>query len=304
MSKCPPSLVFSPSTATFSNGRLVLQPPSQISTFPSKPHSHWFVSLADLSFNYSWPNTGSVYPYQSSSFSYIWVDGTTNVVLLPNDFYNASTLSAYLQQVMTTNGHYLTPTSSTSTSPNLYYLSLASNLAAGGRTVLTCVPVPSTMPSGYTYGTGTAPAWPLPTTPATPQFIIPGAAPGNGAPYTFSLLVGITPATYPSTPISTVYQYQGTLIPQNPVSAIQVVFDRALNFTQPGNNSLVYNVPITAAYGSTQREQAPVLRWVKMVNGTFESLTLWFVDPQGHSIPFQDSSIAATLCFEERESKQ
>jgi hypothetical protein len=166
---------------------LVMRPTTQI----SMEQKHMFVALADLSLPYTWPNVGSVFPYQSNSFQYVWVDGNTYTVTLPQDWYNADTLSAYLQQVMTVNGHYLQ--SSSTSSPNLYYLSMTSNFAAGNRTVLTCTPVPSSLPATYSIPSGAAPAWSLPSTPKTPQFIIPGMASGNSAPYTFSSLIGVLP---------------------------------------------------------------------------------------------------------------
>ena len=71
------------------------------------------VSLYNSVFNISTSN-------QNNQFSYIWVDGTTNVVNIPNSYLELNELNALMQSVMISNKHYLL----TSTGGFVYFLNL------------------------------------------------------------------------------------------------------------------------------------------------------------------------------------
>lgn len=125
------------------------------------------VALVDASLSFTFNNVAQ--PYQNDrQISYTWIDGTVVPVPLPAGFYTANSLSQYLTVVMQQQGHYLQPGATTS-GPNLYFITLQADTAAGNRTLLTCLAVPSTLPAGYSIPTGGAsPAWTLPNPPATP----------------------------------------------------------------------------------------------------------------------------------------
>eukprot|EP01041_Mallomonas_annulata_P020772 gene20772-40659_t len=61
--------------------------------------------------------------YNNNSFKYIWVDGSTYTVSIPDGYYSFSDLNLYLEYVLITNGHYLT----TSTGDYVYLLQLGLN---------------------------------------------------------------------------------------------------------------------------------------------------------------------------------
>ena len=58
------------------------------------------VSIYNSVFNVSVANN-------NNSFSYIWVDGTTHLVNIPDSYLELPEINAYLQSIMIANKHYL-----------------------------------------------------------------------------------------------------------------------------------------------------------------------------------------------------
>ena len=64
------------------------------------------IALAQISLYYSWFNLNQPL-YNNTSCSYIWIDGTIVNITIPNGYYTASSLNAYIESVMVNNKHYL-----------------------------------------------------------------------------------------------------------------------------------------------------------------------------------------------------
>ena len=190
------------------------------------------IALDRLQLINSWPNVNA----QDGTFSYTWIDGTTYTVQLVAGEWNLPAINSQLQATMAANGHILQPTAQNTAGSPMYFLSIAFSQVLY-RTVLTATPLPTTMPSGYQYGTSTtgAPAWQLPSQPKAPQLNIPQPQALLSSYYTiptvstprapsFSGLIGVPPGTYPSAPS---FQTVGLMAPTSLVNTVLVTCDRA-----------------------------------------------------------------------------
>ena len=261
------------------------------------------ICLNRISIPVSWPNVTS----QNNSFAYVWSDGQTYPVVIASGEYTISALAAAFTSQMMADGHYLI---NPSTGATMFFLliTFAQNLY---RTVLTALPVPTTMPSGYTYGTstnGTA-SWTLPSTSTTPQFIIPAipVSPyGNLQPYglppptvSFSSLIGVTSGTYPATPSSVPYAYVATQAPSNPVSLIAVTCDRVFSAFN-SNSNLLYAFTATAGFGVVQDEQPQFGQWAQAGGGWATTLTFSLLDQLGAPLLLNDPAVHLRFTIRKR----
>ena len=247
------------------------------------------VALVDVSVPVSWPNISVAYGDQT--LQYRWIDGSLITVTLPDQTQQTiASLNQYLTNVMTSYGHYL---ASTNGGSNTYFISLTSNLSYT-RTQLSIWPVPSTLPSNTALPANAN--WNLPSTPTTPQVIIPPAT----TPSSMSTLIGFAPGTAPPAPQATFYQVVGQAASTNPVQQVFVQLDRAMNLSQPGPNNTLYTFPVLVPYGSTQREQPGILRPVHMQDGQFTSMQCSLVDQLGRAVPVMDGNWSATIKIDSR----
>ena len=263
------------------------------------------VALADLSFPVNYSNVSAAYNNQTG-LSYLWIDGSSWPVVLPESYYNSNTIGSYVQLTMLSNGHVLTPVNPSSGLQTLYFINLQTDVAWGNRTIVTVQVVPSSMPSGYQLGTGAAPAWTLPAQPTTPQLVLAAAAKdiyGNPVVNSLEALLGLPQASYPPTVLNTPYATLGTALPAQPVSQVSVLLDQAMNEFQPGDNRLLYSFPVTQSYEGVQREVPSVLRPTRLGQNNLYNLTLTFVDQNGLPVPM-GGPLSCTLSFFKRRRPQ
>ena len=261
------------------------------------------VALADLSFPINYSNVSATYNNQQG-LSYVWLDGNTYPVVLPESFYNGTTIGSYIQLVMLSNGHFLAPVNPNSGLQNLYFINIQTDVAWGNRSIVTVQVVPSSMPSGYQLGTGAAPAWTLPAQPTTPQLVLAAPAKdiyGNAVVNSLESLLGLPQGSFPPTVLNTPYATLGTSLPAQPVSQVSVLLDQAINPWQPGDNRLLYSFPVTQAYEGVQRETPGVLRPTRLGQNNLYNLTLTFVDQNGLPVPV-GGPLSCTLTFFKRSN--
>jgi hypothetical protein len=245
------------------------------------------VALKDFSLRISWPNVSPL--YNNTTFSYVWIDGTTHQVVLPSSQLNVDSINLFLQTVFVANGHYL---ASTTSGANLYFMSLAFDQVFL-RTLLTCSLVPTSAPTGFALPAGAG--WMFPVSPVVPQFVVPAIPLAfNNQPSltSFSSLIGLVPGTYPLT-VSATFQTLGTSPPAlNTVQRVFVLLDKAINRFQPGAalQTAIYSFPVVQPFGELQREQPPKWSWTTLVDGPVEFLTMALVDQSGNALPLQTAS--------------
>ena len=234
----------------------------------------------------------------NNSWSYRWIDGTVVSNSIPDGFYDVAdgSLLAFLQSQMQANGHFLQPTATSTTLPNLFFLNVVS-LPTYYKVGLQVLAVPSTMPANYQLPSGTyaSPAWQLPSTPTTPQVTLPGPY-SSVQPYLAQIL-GLNAGTYPPAPLSVNYQHNSDYCPQpTPVHCVQLCCDAVSNVTNANNNQLYSFSTSKAPYLGTFDIEPSNPRWIKMRDfDALTQLTITFLDGWGNPLAINDGTYNSTL---------
>jgi hypothetical protein len=260
------------------------------SSFPSGSvvFSNESVSLAEISIYNSFLNITSATTYSrynNNEFQYIWVDGTTVTVTLPDGAYEYSDINTYLISVMTDNGHYLI----NSSSENVYYLNISVSTTQYG-VILTCYAVPSTLPSGWSLPSGAT--WSLPVSASTPQFVILSSN-------NFYKVVGYTAGTYPSVVQSTDYNTISDLVPQiTPVSAIFLNCDIANNKISIPTSYIYAFTTGDSKFGSVISIRPPAFLWIPVFDGSYKNVSISFTSQDNQPLYITDTNLCVILAVE------
>lgn len=235
--------------------------------------------------------------YNNNSFSYIWIDGTENVVNIPDSFLQVVDINAYMRSVMYANKHYLNATSG-----DVYLLEMVINQAryavqVNNFLISTAIATANswTVPAGAT--------WVLPTNPILPYLVVP-------ATNNFGKLIGFTAGQYPAgviagappaqtqTPSFAVSQSElSTLAPQITPYSSFLVFCSLVNNRAVIPSQLIFSfTPTDSTFGALQTYQPNAeLGWNKIENGTYNSFIIEFRDQFGGQVAFEDPNTLITL---------
>lgn len=255
-----------------------------------------FIAVAELSQYFSAFNITSV--YNNKSFSYIWVDGTTHQVNIPDSFLQVKDINAFLQSVMYANKHYLT----TSTGDIVYLLEMVVNQARYAVQVNSYV-ISATLATTNNWTIASGATWVLPTNLILPYLVIPSTN-------NFGLLIGFQAGQYPAgtitgTPPSQVQtpaftSAQSTLsstAPQITPYSSFLVFCSLVNNKAVIPNQLIYSyTPTDATFGALQKYSPDAeLGWNKIENGVYNQFVVEFRDQLGRQVVFKDPNTLITL---------
>jgi len=254
------NLVYSNSTFTYTFPRNVYIPQGfECCMYAFQTTASWFNISAALGNN---------------TFSYIW-NSITYTLTLPDGSYQYSDIGVALQNSLTANGLYLI----NGNGVNVYYLSFSiqSNLY---QAEFTCTPVPSSLPSGYSY---------------------PAGSPFNGNlnGYTFQVVIPATPirtifgmsaGTQPASATTNVLTYVvSTTVPQISASTQgQVNVNGATNFLS-NNLQTIFTFPLTSTpSGSSYVAQIYQPLWYNFASGSYSTLQFFFTDQSGTALSIFD----------------
>jgi hypothetical protein len=235
--------------------------------------------------------------YNNKSFSYIWVDGTTNTVLIPDSFLQVKDINAFMQSVMYSNKHYLLSGTSI-----VYLLEMVVNQAQyavqiNNFLISTAIATANTwtLPAGAT--------WVLPTNPILPYLVI--SASNN-----FGKLIGFSAGQYPAgviagvppaqtqTPSFAVSQSElSDITPQITPYSSFLVFCSLVNNRAVIPSQLIFSfTPTNATFGALQKYQPTAeLGWNKIVSGQYTQFVVEFRDQLGQPVDFQDPNTSIML---------
>jgi hypothetical protein len=234
--------------------------------------------------------------YGNNTFSYKWVDGTTNVILIPDGYYSIKTLNEFLQFKMIANTHYLV----SSTGNNIYLLEMLVNepqYAVQLNEFLISVAIATsnswTLPAGAT--------WVLPTNQILPYFIIPSN--------NFTKTIGFTAGQYPAgtitgvppaqvqTPSYAVSQSQlSSTAPQITPYSSFLVYCSLVNNRAVIPSQLIFSfTPQDVVFGGLSSYQVSELAWIKIEDGQYNEFVVEFRDQLGNKVKFQDPNSLITL---------
>lgn len=277
----------------------------------------WEVCVQDLVIFNSIQNVSQA--QTNNAYSYVWVDGTTNVVQMPNGLYSIADIGNFLVATMTTNKHYLVLTNATTmATSNVYFLNLVENATYYGAQ-FTSTPMDSTTySSGNGYARPAGATWTIPASSTNPQMVVPSPS-GFNTP-TFGSLIGFPAGSFPSaqTP-GALYSYisgfnpgsvpgyaggsnSTSFIPEiAPVASVQVQCNVA-------NNPYLNTPSILTAFslgaipfGGAFTLNIPEFTWVPVTpNIASGNIKISFVDQNGNPIVLLDPQIQVTLLFRKR----
>ena len=236
------------------------------------------IALVNASLFYS--NFNFTSALQNNYFSYIWIDGTVNVVSIPDSYQDASSLNTLLQNVMVVNNHFLI----NSNGNNVYYLQIQEN-ANLYAIQLNSLVLPAVL------GTLIYPAvhsWTVSV--KTPQFVIPNTAITNN--------IGISAQTFPTSLLGTANSsLTSSYTPQiTSVNSIFLCSDVADNAMSGNSNEIVYNINgSSVTFGSMISVSPNFSTWIKCKNMQSNKLTIYLIDQNYQPIVFRDNSMTFTI---------
>jgi hypothetical protein len=236
--------------------------------------------------------------YNNNKFSYIWIDGTTWVVNIPDSFLQVKQINEYLQSIFILNKHYLT----SSTGSNIYLMELVVNQARYAVQLNSYV-VSATIATanGWTIASGAT--WVLPTNPILPYLVIPSTN-------NFGLLIGFVAGQYPSGAITGVPPAQvqtpaftgaqstlSTLTPQITPYSSFLVYCSLVNNRAVIPSQLIFSyTPTDATFGALQKYYPNAeLGWNKVVDGQYTAFVMEIRDQLGRPVSFKDPNTLFTL---------
>jgi hypothetical protein len=265
-----------------------------------------YIAVSQITMYYSWFNLTS--NYQNNYFTYTWTIGgvsTTYTIDIPNGLYNIIDINAYCQWVMINNGHYLINPSGS----NVYYFELLVNpnryaIQLNTFQVPTSLPVGWTQPANFA-GYPTQTFNPIVTFPANFNKIV-GYTAG------FASNGNVNNAYVPPTPpsesnnyvakdgVGTLSYLSNTYPDVQPNSSIFLAISNINNpYSQP--SSIIYSVSPTVAIGEQIVERPPNFMWNKMIDGTYNQLTVQFLGLDKAPIQLRDPNLTIILTIRDKE---
>jgi hypothetical protein len=249
------------------------------------------LAVANLSLYYSWFNFTQA--YGNLSLSYEWIDGTVVNIAIPPGYYSVSTLNSYLQYIMVEQGHYLIDNNNL----NHYYLGIQEN-ETYYAVEIDSTPLPSSLPSGWSYPTGSSPSWT--TSAKNPQLIIPA---NGSSSFPISMFFGLLPGSYPSaqTPASQ-QAFLSTFTPQvTPVSSVIVSCSICSNLVTQSPQQIFMFTPVNTEFGSMININPTQFLWADINDFcSCQSFDITFTDQLGNNLQIQDDYVTMLLAVANR----
>ena len=234
--------------------------------------------------------------YNNNRFSYIWIDGKSVSILMPDSYLELADINAFMLSTMIANGHYML----TSTNQNVFFLEILINASRYADQINSFL-IDTAIASANSWTLPPGANWVLPNTPICPIFVVPptkfqqviGYTAGN---YPNAVITGVQPAQVETPAFLTTQSFLSATSPQiipqpSYLGACSLVNNRLAIPSQ-----LVYSVsPQGVPFGSLYVNQIADLAFNKIENGNYTNFTFRFVDSLGGAIIFQDPNFLILL---------
>jgi hypothetical protein len=280
----PRTLILNSSNIVAGSGNTIFQYKFPLGGFQAKDEliAVQQISLYQSVFNITAANN-------NNTFSYIWVDGQTYTIVIPDGYYQLVEINAILQSYMVSNLQYLTSTSGS----YVYLLEIVVNQSRYAYQINSFL-IDSDIIATNEW-TPASTDW-VPTTNAIcPIFVVPdtnfqqliGFTAGR---YPNAVITGATPATYLQTPTYTTTQsFLSQTAPQIIPSPSYLCLCNLVNNRLSIPSQLIYSLtPTGVTFGSLYTVQVAELVYNKIEDGQYTDLIFRFVDSLGNSLVFQD----------------
>lgn len=227
--------------------------------------------------------------FNNSEFNLVFPSLAGNVTInfdMPNGFYDIdSGINGYIQKICKDNKLYLLDANLA----EVYYISVNTN-AIYYTTTITSTPVPTALPTGYTFPSG---GWNnigsnLPAVTSTPQFVVLSN--------NFGSLIGYTAGTYPAVMQTTLYNVNGTITPKiSPQYVFNVNSNLVNNQLISTNPSSIFQFTFKVGFGF-QQEIAPYnYLWYTLQPNQYNQIVLYITDQSNQPVLLNDSNTQFTL---------
>jgi hypothetical protein len=251
--------------------------------------------VSSITLPYSFYNVSSYYNNRTFSLIFPTAATTTTIsVTLPEGFYTVTDINSYIQQICLDNGAYLID----STGNYVYYQQLVYNSTYYSVQLL-LYPVPTTLPTGYSYAsagtlyTGSAN---LPTTAYTPQLVLSSAG-------SISTIIGfVSGATYPSTQSTANQSILSTLTPVGSTVNSIIMQCSLVNNPVTSPSDILDSLPIhNSTFGSNITYEPSFEKFISLSDGTFNNFTFSFRDQNLNEIYARDPNVSITLIIRNKK---
>lgn len=252
------------------------------------------VAVQEISMYFSTFNITSA--YGNNSFQYIWVNGTTFTVTIPDGYYSIATLNEYLQYVMIQNTHYLKTTSG----QNVYLLEMVINQSRYAVQLNTYL-ISSAIATANSWSLPAGATWVLPTNTISPMFQIQSNNFTNiigyvAGKYPNAVIAGAPPAQTQTPSYSVAQSFLSSTAPQITPYSSFLVYCSLVNNRAVIPNQLVFSfTPSNVVFGGLSSYQVSELAWNKIEDGQYSEFVIEFKDQLGRDVVFQDPNTLITL---------
>jgi hypothetical protein len=251
------------------------------------------VGLVNLSMYYSTFNITS--NNKNNSYSYIWVNGVTYNVNMPNGFYDVDTINNYLHYTMVQNKHYLV-----SSTGDYVYLATWSVNASRYSVELNCFGLSSALATSNSWTLPSGATWVIPTNYIVPQIVIPST--------NFSLVVGFSAGTYPNAVIAGVppaqtqtpsyasdQSFLSSFTPQVTPLASYILTCSLINNNYAVPNNLLYSFSPQGSIGDQFTIAPNEYMMIDCNPGNYSYFTMSFIDQDYKPVEIQDPNMIIQL---------
>lgn len=281
------------------NNRLIYTFPSSI-TFKDQ-----YVAVSSISMYYSWFNITQ--EYQNNTLTYTWTywDGqgdvtNTYTITIPDGLYQVADINQYCQFVMINNGTYWID----SNGDYVYPFDLAVNPTRYAVQLNTYL-IPDTLPTGASVPSN-FPGWPgdpqnsVVTTPANFCDLIGFAS-------TFSSDANVNDSYTPPAGQDLISKngfgtisYLSTSAPNIQPNSNLLISMSNINNDYGQNTGVIYAISPNVRFGEQITEKPPQFIWNKMLEGTYNKLTLSILGTDFSNIKINDPNITILLTIADR----
>lgn len=228
----------------------------------------------------------------NNTYSVIWINGTTYNFVLDDGYYSASDLNDAIQLQMATRGLYCI-SGTGSNQLYVFFVSIQTNPVQYKMQLdVSYVPTSSQANSlGYSLPSGVN--WSFPNTPKTPQLVLSSG---------LQTLLGFNKqTTFPTTPQTTNQTFLSTTYPIISPVFCYIFTTNLLNSRYNAVPTVLYQLPLTASYGSlitvtNQAEQKLSIR-----DGTYSFVEIQLWDQFYNLLDLQDPELVLALIIETDE---
>jgi len=256
------------------------------------------VALASLQMYYSTFNITAA--NRNNFFSYVWVDGITYPVNIPDGFYDVAALNNFLHFTMVQNTHYLL-----SGVNNVYLMELNINPTLYA-VELNCYTISVALAATNVWTLPVGATWVLPTNLIVPELIVPPS------PQQFGLVIGFAAGTYPNAVIAGVppaqTQTPSYLIPQTFVSTIApqvtplssfILTCSLINNNYAVPNNLIYSFAPVGTIGEQFTIAPNQYVFIDVLPAQYNRFNVQFIDQSFRPVAIQDPNMIIQLVISE-----